>query len=69
MILNILDHTGHTTHLAETPELIAEVEQVFNQYKAQGYLAYAGSDGDYTQLHTFDPAAAQITMSPQLVGG
>jgi hypothetical protein len=69
MILNILNHTGHTTHLAETPELIAEVEKVFTEHKAKGYLAYAGTDGDFTVIQDFDPAAEQITMSPQLVGG
>lgn len=69
MILNVLDKSGHTTITAETPELIAEIEKIFNERKAQGYLAYAGTDGDYTVIHSFDPTAAQITMSPQIVGG
>lgn len=69
MILNVLDKSGHTTLTAETPELIAEIEKIFNERKAEGYLAYAGTDGDYTVIQSFDPTAAQITMSPQIVGG
>lgn len=71
--LHILDGTGdtRTEWSATDAETIAFAETQFAEKRAQGYLAYSvpsdGSTGEV--LHSFDPSAEAIVLSPPLVGG
>ena len=71
--LRIMDHTGDVT-LTWNPRNAGEVEtarRAFSSRKADGYLAYklreSGAKGEV--IHTFDPEARSIVMTPQMQGG
>lgn len=68
--LQVLDHTGHTTHTWD-PEMVAEIDEIeakFNELK-DTRLMYRVDSGEMTQMHTFDKSAPEIIAVPAPVGG
>lgn len=72
-ILNVMDRTGDTKVEwdRDKPEEVNAAREMFKKMKALGYLAYTitrkGDKG--AVIKDFDPAAEQIVMAPQTVGG
>lgn len=69
--LAVLDHTGDTRIEwdPEKPDEVAAARKMFDELKEKRYLAYRVTRGDRDLIRKFDPSAAKIVMSPQLVGG
>jgi hypothetical protein len=70
--LAVLDHTGDTRIEwdPEKPDEVAAARKMFDELKEKRYLAYrAGENAEPTMIRKFDPSAAKIVMTPQLVGG
>ncbi len=71
--LTVLDRTGDTKTLWDPtrPDEVALARETFEQLRKKGYLAYRvigdGSKGE--QMREFDPQAAAIILTPQLIGG
>lgn len=71
--MQVMDPTGHTT-VKWDPKSDADVDVargVFIEMKAKGYSAFRiralGKPGE--RMASFDPAAKQMILIPQLVGG
>ena len=73
-MLAIMDMTGDSRHMWDKtkPGEGSAARAMFDKMKGQGYLAYkaVGDKGDKgEQIHTFDPEAERIIMSPPMAGG
>lgn len=71
--MEVMDPSGHTT-TAWDPAVPAEVDAAratFTAMTAKGYRAFhVGRRGQQAEpMKTFDPAAEQMILMPQLVGG
>ena len=72
--MEVLDHTGDSKFQWD-PNVPAEVEAArvqFNSLRAKQYDAFrvTGRDGSKGEImKEFDPGAAQMIMSPRMVGG
>jgi hypothetical protein len=71
--MQIMDPTGHTTVAWEQGDT-AEVEvarTTFDEMTRKGYQAFrVGKNGERgTRMTAFDPAAEEMLLIPQLVGG
>lgn len=71
--MNVMDKTGHSTTTWD-PSVSAEVaaaRATFETLTGRGYKAFkVGVEGERGQrLESFDPAARQMIMVPQLQGG
>lgn len=72
-VLRVTDRTGDTETKWRTddPMTVERANRIFDQLREKGYLGYTvpvdGSDGDV--LHSFDPEAREVVMTPPLVGG
>lgn len=53
------------------PNEVAIARTAFDQFKADGFLAYSSDvkDGPAEVIQSFDPLAAEIVMTPQIIGG
>lgn len=69
--LAVLDHTGDTRIEwdPDEPDEVAAARAMFDNLQDKRYLAYRVTGRDREQIRKFDPSAAKIVMSPQLVGG
>lgn len=70
----ILDRTGDTKLIWSTDrnDEVENARETFDRLRKKGYLAYkvVGTDGAKgEQMHTFDPNAGRIIMSPAMQGG
>ncbi|MCK1670341.1 hypothetical protein [Bradyrhizobium sp. 150] len=79
-VMNIMDRSGHTTMEwdAEDPVAVKAAKGKFEEYKRQGYQAFAiVEDGDEhittqskgRRIDEFDGSAEKIMLIPQLRGG
>ena len=76
-VMKVLDQTGHTTHGwdADKPDEVAIAKAAFDAAIKKGYRAFnviEDKDGESkrgTPMTTFDPAAEQMILVPQLQGG
>lgn len=61
---------GHTT-LATPEKSMQEIEAEFNRLVGEGYLGFTASaeGATGTMTRSFDPEAAEIVMTPPMVGG
>lgn len=70
--LHILDETGDTTVTYDRTSIL-ELEvakEKFDTAKSLGYMAFVvAPDKRKTIIHTFDPQAEKIVMTPGIKGG
>lgn len=71
--MHIQDKTGDTKLVWDykNDDEVANAKRTFDDLKAKGFLAYSvGKDGEPGEvLHSFDPKAEKIIMSPPMAGG
>lgn len=71
--MQIMDPTGHTTTAWDpaVPDEVAAARATFDAMTAKGYRAFhVGRRGQQDRpMGTFDPAAEQMILIPQLRGG
>lgn len=71
--LCVMDHTGDTKSIwnPDNPDEVSAARSTFDSLKSKGYLAYtveeSGKRGSL--IHSFDPRAGKIIMSPPMAGG
>ena len=69
----VMGSSGDTKKIWDknNPDEVADAHASFDRLKDKGYLAFsvnkAGDKGD--QIHTFDPDAERLIMSPAMRGG
>jgi hypothetical protein len=72
-MMQVLDSSGHTSveWNPENAEEVAVARATFEQMREKGYRAFrvrpSGQQGE--RLDSFDPAAEQMILVPQLRGG
>lgn len=71
--MDVMDQTGHTTTAWDpgVPAEVAAARATFDAMTAKGYQAFhVGRRGQQSErMTTFDPAAEQMILVPQLQGG
>ena len=71
--LAVLDQTGDTKYMwdKDKPDEVKEAEKTFKRFKKKSYIAYSvNKKGDKgSVMHTFDPKAERIILSPPVIGG
>jgi hypothetical protein len=70
-LMRVLDRTGDTrlSWNPDDPGEVAAAKAHFDALRGKGYLATKRGAGGRETVHSFDPAAREITMQPQTVGG
>ena len=71
--IHVLDDSGDSHHIwdPDVPVEVEQAQQLFNNFKAKGYLAYKvdrkGNKGEV--LKSFDPDAEKMILAPPQAGG